>query len=219
MDHPQEYAYRNFITGAIISSITGIVLIIISFALSKVDFFLLLNTDLGSFGDYLFSYATHLGDGTVWIPVAVLTILYRRDKFLLVFCTVAIGTLIVQALKNFIIPAQLRPGSSITDTSSFHHVEWVPLLTNFSFPSGHTTTAFSIFLLGCLFIHKKWIIPAGFAYGLLVGYSRVYLAEHFPLDLGGGMLTAVVSVWLSLQIQKWKDRKKTTIKQEITETI
>lgn len=202
MNHSKGYAYRNFITGVIISSVTGIALIVISFIVSKIDFFLLLNTDLGRTADYFFSYCTHLGDGTVWIPVAILFIIYRRDKFLLLFCTVAIGTLIVQGLKNFIIPEQVRPGTAIADHTLFHHVEWVPLLTNFSFPSGHTTTAFSIFLLGCLFIHKKWIIPVGFIYASLVAYSRVYLAEHFPLDLGGGMLTAVVSVWLSLLIQK-----------------
>ena len=79
--------------------------------------------------------------------------------------------------------------------------------TNSSFPSGHTTTAFSIFLLGCLLIPKKWVVPVGFIYGCLVAYSRVYLAEHFPLDLGGGMLTAVATVWLSLLIQRAWDRR------------
>ncbi len=209
MKNSPGYAYQQFKTGAVISLISGIILIITSFALTKIEFFLLLNTDLGLAADHFFSYATHLGDGTVWIPVALLVFFFRRDKFLLVFCTVAIGTLIVQSLKNFIIPAQLRPGSAIADISSFHHVEWVPLLTNFTFPSGHTTTAFSIFLLGCLFIPKKWIIPVGFLYGLIVGYSRIYLAEHFPLDIGGGMLTAVVSVWISLLIQQKRDKRKT----------
>lgn len=198
----------NFRTGVILSSITGITLVVCSFAMSKRELFLAMNMDLGRFADYFFTVCTHLGDGTIWIPVAVAVWFCRRDKFLLLFCTVAIGTLIVQSLKNVFIPAQVRPGTLITDHTQFHSVEWVPLLTNFSFPSGHTTTAFSIFLLGCLLVPKKWVVPVGFVYACLVAYSRVYLAEHFPLDLGGGMLTAVVTLWLSLLIQKKRDNRK-----------
>jgi membrane-associated phospholipid phosphatase len=209
MNRFRSYAYENFVAGAILTAITGIALIIISFALTKNAFFLLLNGDLGLFADHFFTYCTHLGDGTVWIIIAVLFWIYQRRKFPLLISTVAIGTLIVQSLKNVFIPAQVRPGTAITDSSLFHHVDWVPLLTNYSFPSGHTTTAFSIFLLGCLLIRKKWIVPLGFVYALLVGYSRIYLAEHFPLDLGGGMLTALVSIWISVYIQeRWEKRKQ-----------
>lgn len=208
MNRFRAYAYENFAAGAILTAVTGIALITISFALTKIQFFLLLNRDLGTFADHFFTYCTHLGDGTVWIVIAVLFWIYQRKKFLLLISTVALGTLIVQSLKNVFIPAQARPGTAITDSSLFHHVDWVPLLTNYSFPSGHTTTAFSIFLLGCLFVKKKWVVPVGFVYALSVGYSRIYLAEHFPLDLGGGMLTALVSVWLSVYIQdRWEKRK------------
>ncbi|NCI47966.1 phosphatase PAP2 family protein [Sediminibacterium soli] len=209
MREQRPYAYGNFRTGAILAGITGIGLIVLSFLLTKRELFLAMNHDLGRFADYLFTLFTHLGDGTVWVPVALLVFIYRRDKFPLVFCTVVIGTIIVQSLKNVFIPAQVRPGTLITDHSLFHSVEWVPLLTNFSFPSGHTTTAFSIFLLSCLLIHKKWIVPVGFVYACLVAHSRVYLAEHFPLDIGGGMLTALVTLWISILLQrKWDNRRR-----------
>jgi membrane-associated phospholipid phosphatase len=213
MNQLREYAFKNYKAGAILTAAIGIILIVVSFLMTKNDFFLLLNADLGRAADYFFSYCTHLGDGTVWIPVGVLFLVYRREKFVLALSTVAIGTIIVQSLKNFIIPAQIRPGTAIIDLTTFHSVEGVVLLTNYSFPSGHTTTAFSVFLLGCLMINKKWVVPVGLLVGLLVGYSRIYLAEHFPLDVGGGMLTALLSVWLSLHAQSgwdksWAKRRK-----------
>ncbi|MBV9989439.1 MAG: phosphatase PAP2 family protein [Chitinophagaceae bacterium] len=208
MRSSQEYAYKNYLTGAIITAVLGTLLVTISFILTKNTFFLLLNADMGRAADYFFSYWTHLGDGTVWVPVGILFLVYRRDKFVLALSTVAIGTLIVQSLKNFIIPAQIRPGTAILDLTTFHSVASVPMLTNYSFPSGHTTTAFSVFLLGCLMIKKKWIVPVGLLYALLVGYSRIYLAEHFPLDVGGGMLTALVSVWLSVYVQSAWDKSR-----------
>lgn len=214
MKERPPYAYGSLVTGSVLTGITGLALVILSFVLTKRELFLLMNDDLGRFADYVFTVFTHLGDGTVWIPVAIIVYLYRKDRFLLLFCMVIIGTLIVQSLKNVFIPAQVRPGTLITDHTLFHSVEWVPLLTNYSFPSGHTTTAFSIFLLGCLLIPKKWVLPIGFIYACLVAYSRVYLAEHFPLDLGGGMLTAVATAWVSLLIQRaWDRRRKKKLQQ------
>lgn len=201
MNEFREYAYTNFKPAAIITASIGVLLVVVSFLMSKIDFFLLLNADLGRAADYAFSYITHLGDGTVWIPVVVLFMVYRRDKLVLVISTIVVGTVIVQSLKNFIIPAQIRPGTAITDLSLFHSVIGVPVLTNYSFPSGHTTTAFSVYLLGCLLIKERWVVYVGLLYGLLVGYSRIYLAEHFPLDVGGGMLTALLSVCISVGIQ------------------
>jgi membrane-associated phospholipid phosphatase len=43
---------------------------------------------------------------------------------------------------------------------------------------------------------------------MLFAYSRVYLGQHFPMDLGGGILVAVMSVQLSIVIvQKISTRK------------
>lgn len=210
MEIVRSYPSKNFITGMVLSSVTGLALIITSLIMGKVDFFLWLNDDLGPSADRFFELCTNMGDGGVWIIVALLFFAYRKNKMALLIATMIISTVITQGLKNFIIPAQLRPTSAITITENIliHTVNGVELLTNYTFPSGHTATAFSIFLLACAVLNNKWIVPVGFLLGSLVGYSRIYLAQHFPLDVGGGMITAVISVWLSVYVQKrWDDGK------------
>lgn len=208
MDTLESYTPKSFISATILTLIIGVGLIIASFMIGKDAFFLLLNKDLGETADNFFSFCTYMGNGFVWVILLVLFYVYRKDALPLFFAAVTFSTLITQGLKNFYVPVQLRPIAAIADISSIHTVKGVEILTNYSFPSGHTATAFSIFLVGCLMIREKWILPVGLLYALLVGYSRIYLAEHFPLDVGGGMITAVISVWLSVYIQQiWEKRR------------
>lgn len=194
--------YHLFKNGAILTTVTGIALLLLSACLGKNECFLLLNTDLGKMADQFFRFWTNLGDGAVWVIVGLLFLIYRRNLLLLCFSVIIISTLIVQVTKNFIFPSVPRPTKAIGELALIHTVPGVELHTMNSFPSGHTTTAFAVFLLACLVIPKKWVIPVGFVYALLVGYSRIYLAQHFPLDVGAGMLAAVISVLLSITIQK-----------------
>jgi membrane-associated phospholipid phosphatase len=88
-------------------------------------------------------------------------------------------------------------------------VQGIKLHSYSSFPSGHTATAFTFYLLFCLVIAERWWIIAGLVYAILVAYSRVYLAQHFPLDTAAGMILATISVSLALIIQrKWKEKSR-----------
>ncbi|MEN9686747.1 MAG: hypothetical protein RLZZ28_2533 [Bacteroidota bacterium] len=187
--------------GLLLTLFTGVLLILFSLLMGRDSVFLFFNHDLGKPADYFFSFWTNMGDGAIWVLVAVLVWVYSRKHFPLLLSSIILSTLITQLAKNFIFPGVLRPTAAIKDVHLIHTVPGVELLTSFSFPSGHTAAAFTIFLLGAVLIPKKWILPIGFLYALLVGYSRVYLAEHYPLDVGGGMITAIITLYLSLQIQ------------------
>lgn len=200
---------RNFAIAFIITIVSTLCLMIDSWIVGKNNFFLLVNADLGIEADYIFSYITYLGDGAVWVVVAILFFIYRRNKFPMLIAAILVSTLITQVTKKYLLPAVPRPIAAIADLGSIHTVAGVEVHAAHSFPSGHTATAFTIYLLACLLIRNKWVIPIGLMYALLVGYSRVYLAQHFPLDIGGGMLTAVITILVSLFIQKQWELKKT----------
>ncbi len=198
----------NIAIGCIITIVAAICIIADSFIIGRDNFFLVLNADLGSFADIFFAAFTWLGDGVVWVPVAAAVIIYRKRFLPLLISAIVFSTAIAQLTKNYLFPDAPRPTAAITNMQLIHTVKGVELHTAYSFPSGHTTTAFTIFLLGCLWIDKRWIIPAGFIYALLVGYSRIYLAQHFPLDVGGGMIAAVLTIGLSVFVQKQWDKKE-----------
>ncbi len=71
-----------------------------------------------------------------------------------------------------------------------------------SFPSGHTSEAFA--MAASLSIEcKRWyvVVPA-YAYATAVGYSRLYLGEHYPTDVLAGAAVGIGSAYLSNWLAK-----------------
>jgi membrane-associated phospholipid phosphatase len=62
-----------------------------------------------------------------------------------------------------------------------------------SFPSGHTTAAFSMAAAWCIFVpaqRRPLVAAVGFTAACLVGLAAVILHHHFPSDVIGGFLVA-----------------------------
>jgi membrane-associated phospholipid phosphatase len=167
-----------------------------------------LNTDLGFFTDNFFRFFSYLGDGLLWIPLLVY-FFYKEGKkmFPFLISCFAITTLVTQICKYLIVPDELRPTAAITN-EFIHIVNGVTVHATASFPSGHTATAFVFYLIFCLVFKNNWWLIIGLLYALIVGYSRIYLAQHFPFDVAGGIVVAIFSVIFSLIIQNQIDKRK-----------
>lgn len=198
----QQLSINNFKKGLALTLITALVIFIFNLIIGTNELFLLLNADLGKVADLVFVFFTFLGDGSWWILLFILFILFRRKQLPLLFFSFIFQEIFIESFKNLILPNEPRPIKAIADKALIHTVNGVELHSIGSFPSGHTTQAFVFFLLACLVINKKWIVAAGFFYAMMIGYSRIYLAQHFPRDVAGGMLFASISVLLSIFIFK-----------------
>ncbi len=193
--------YKSFRIAIVISIVLAAVILSLSFYLGKNKFFLLLNNDYGKAADYFFQYFTNLGDGLLWIIwLAGIFVTKRKSLLPLIISAFILTTILTQFFKYVVLPNEARPSKAIADVSQIHFVEGVERHSINSFPSGHTATAFTFVLLIALTVRRKDIMLFTIIVALLVGYSRIYLAQHFPLDVGAGIIIAVCSVSIALGI-------------------
>jgi len=174
---------------------------ILSLLVGRDTVFLAWNADLGLLADRFFSFFTNLAEGWIWIPYLLIVFgLYKKDLVFILFNFLS-STLLTQLPKNYIWPYVNRPIASGIEVSKIHTVAGVEVHTYNSFPSGHTATAFILFFLTIYFFPNKKVFWMGAGYAILCGYSRIYLGQHFPIDVAGGIIAAILSFQLSIWLR------------------
>jgi membrane-associated phospholipid phosphatase len=187
--------------------ITGLFLL----CTGKAGSFLIINGAHSPLSDFFFKYFTHAGDGWMWAPLLFFCFFFRRNYLVAVIAGVLISTLLSQLLKRVIFADDLRPITYLSENFPVHTIEGIKMNRLHSFPSGHTAAAFTIALLLAYMINKKpWSLALPLL-ALLVGYSRIYLGQHFLTDVLAGICVGVVSAILSLMIYRNLLKRKTKI--------
>lgn len=156
------------------------------------DFVLFLNDRHTPFWDSFFKLFTYGGDVFVFIPIA-LRLLMKRRRHGYVFLLVGLVQLGVSTfLKQIVFKGVPRPRIYFQETAILNFIDGVPMQDFGSFPSGHTMTAFVMATFLALMLQKNhWsvVLLIGAA---LVGISRVYLLQHFLIDIIAGSLLGVL---------------------------
>lgn len=196
----KQNPHSYFRTAVAVSFLLILAVALFLFIYGKTGSFVVINGNYNVALDYLFQYVTVLGDGLIYIPIVLYCILFNRQFLVPVVAGIIICTLLTHLLKRVIFPDELRPFSLEAQNIIIHKIEGVPMRRMHSFPSGHTSTAFSMALLLASVMNKKiwaFILPL---IAFFVGYSRVYLAQHFVTDVCAGMIIGIISAYLSLLI-------------------
>jgi undecaprenyl-diphosphatase len=114
----------------------------------------------------------------------VLAILWRRPYPFLLVAATSITTSLLNALFKYAVQRD-RPPTIILDPKPLMEVP-----TTSSFPSGHTSTSFA-----CAYVISRLAprltIPV-FVLAALIGFSRVYVGVHYPLDVVAGAIFGVI---------------------------
>lgn len=186
-----------------------LICIILLVSYSKPDLHILSNKINSPFFDTFFKYATSLGNGAV-IAVLFVILLFKKYRYAFIFLTASLLTaLIVNLFKKVIFHGMYRPSKffELYESYKLHLIEGVKLHSLQSFPSGHTATAFNLFLMLALIVKNNVLKFLFFVMAVLVAYSRVYLSQHFLMDITAG---SIIGVLFILVTWVWFERFNTS---------
>ncbi|EHQ28531.1 phosphatase PAP2 family protein [Mucilaginibacter paludis] len=179
------------------------VCLVIALIYSKSQIYFTVNGWHFTAGDTFFALWTNMGDGIVSIILTLILLFFSYRKSFLMGTSYVITSLIAQLLKRMV--ATPRPVIFFkAQASKMYLVKGVEMLETLSFPSGHSVSAFSTaVVLTYITPRKSWGLLF-LVLAILVGYSRMYLSEHFFEDVvGGSALGVLITVlWIS-----WIDNK------------
>lgn len=161
---------------------------------------LLVNSHHQSFLDQFFTIITFFGDGAILIPIIILLSLNRFSYAIFMLWTALVHMIIVFLSKNLFFKGTPRPAEFLKDVD-FYQIPGFKLHHWNSFPSGHTATAFAVTCgLAFIFSKNRNIQVALLFIGCLIGFSRVYLMQHFFVDVWAGSMVGVCSALIGREI-------------------
>ena len=114
----------------------------------------------------------------------------RLMKMLLVYMLIQLAASVIITGSLKIIVGRPRPGHG------FEHDFFTKSSRFKSFPSGHTTDAFSSAGTIWMFIKNLPFAGAAIIFSLLIGLTRIFVGSHYLLDVTAGMLVGFLTALL-----------------------
>ncbi|TVX98995.1 phosphatase PAP2 family protein [Paenibacillus cremeus] len=158
---------------------------------------------------HVMKFFTFIGNGycVVFVSAIVLFFLYQvlhHRKELILFIAVVVGSAVLNETLKLIFH-RARP--------TLHRIV---VANGFSFPSGHSMSAFSLYGIVAFLLWRHTSTPLGrgilimlsMIMILTIGVSRIYLGVHYPSDVVGGFLAS--GCWLCASIwfyQRYQEKK------------
>lgn len=195
-----------FLSGVIISAIYG-----------RVGTHIFINQYHSSSMDSFMKVWTILGNGIILAGLGVISLFHKIRYGLIFLGSFLLSSLFVQILKHTIFSGSPRPMKLFEDSGiDIHVISGLKYHYLNSFPSGHSATAFALFFGLALLIKNRFMKFILLIIACSVAFSRVYLSQHFFVDIVYGSFIGVICAIFAhtyfLGIHKdWLDRSLITV--------
>lgn len=182
------------------------------FSYEKIEIHIFFNSYHNRFFDLFFKLITQLGDGYFAVIITVFLLFIKFKWAIISAVSNLITSLFVQISKLLIFTDYMRPKFYFDylykGDHVLHLVDGASPGIHYSFPSGHSATAFAIFLLLALIQEKHYLKVIFLLVAILTAYSRIYLSWHFLQDTVVGSLYGIFLTLLSFYFISKSNRPK-----------
>lgn len=177
-------------------------------AFSKSQIHLFINAHHTPAADWFFKYITFLGEGW-WFLLGIPALIFVSWRAAIQLALSGLLTGLVTALfKQVLFSGEPRPIKYFEASEPLYLIAGAEHNLWNSFPSGHTLAAFALYFTLALLAKNKGFSLFCFVLAVLVGYSRMYLSQHFLVDVVAGAGLGVVVATISYVIAtKMKSEK------------
>lgn len=173
------------------------------FILINIDLFYFINDGLKNpLFDFAMPFVTELGSFVAMLAVCLivilLSIIYKKPFIKRIALLCLFSLLLADGIALILKSIVLEPRPFVfLDNVHLLVVEDDPS----SFPSGHTTSTFAVLsVLVFKFRHEFWSVVL-ILFGIVVGFSRIYVGVHYPLDVLAGCVIGVLSAYFTYRYE------------------
>ncbi len=195
---------NNFLLFCILTGVVVLAALLYFFTHRHGDMVLLINHFSANALDPFFFVVTDIGLGSMAAVIAFLLFLYRFHWGLLMGVGLLFTSLFTNILKRHIFLGVSRPLLKLCYTDFTRWIDGVELNWHRSFPSGHTMTIFAVCVVLAYLFNRRGLTVFFFVLAVLVGVSRMYLLQHFLIDVTAGAVLGLIASGLALLIvNRW----------------
>ena len=154
-------------------------------------------------GDVVVPLITRLGDaGIIWIILTVLLLIIPKTR--------KTGVIMLAALLADVLLCNVVIKNLVARTRPFDVNTAVQLLVakprDYSFPSGHTASAFALATSLCIKYPKWYVIAPSALWACSVGVSRMNEGVHYPSDVLAGAAIGAGCAIVNIYVNRWLNR-------------
>jgi len=150
--------------------------------------------------DSTIEWITRLGLGSTAVIFSLSLGTYRLRYAIMLLFNLALLGIVSVVFKNLLLPDLVRPLKYFDPQVFSRMVSLHDYNLLHSFPSGHSMTIFAMTSMVAYFFGKRTVGICCILIAVLVGFSRIYLLQHFFVDVYFGSLFGVLctffTIWL-----------------------
>ena len=170
---------------------------------SDIEFSILVNKISSKPFDVFFGVITHFGLGGLLAILAVLFLFIKYYYSILFIGVLACSGIISYVFKKILFKTSMRPLHYMADMP-LRYPEGMEAHFKYSFPSGHTMTIFAAAFLLFWTYRSYRVALITYTIAIIVGISRIYLFQHFLIDVYFGAILGITESLLIVWIMENK---------------